>query len=193
MLAIHQLGRVPLAGLCCAVLTVLSSCTLLHADRVTVSLISLYSHAECIAPVYEPPYHHIPTWNETITLSPGLIVTVEGEGFVHGGVVVVYSHGTAQRVVADPPLYVYPYDVRIDRQSGRLYVVASGLAGGLWRRTVLYEYDLVERTLLHEVDVDRDSLPPRCPPRANDAANPTAPKGVLSHGATGDIAARPNQ
>jgi hypothetical protein len=69
----------------------------------------------------------------------------------------------ARFIAANAGDYVYPYDVRVDKQNDRLYVIASGLAGGIWQRTVLFQYDLrMHRQTARRGVRDKD-LPKACP------------------------------
>ena len=66
-------------------------------------------------------------------------------------------------VAADAGDYVYPSDVRINRDADLLYVKAHGLAGGVREETWLFEYDLHENRLLTRVQVQQHTLPRECP------------------------------
>jgi hypothetical protein len=79
-----------------------------------------------------------------------------------GGRIVARDNRTgAESVVASSGDYVYPSDVRTDGQS-RLYVKTSGLAGGMWRETWLFEYDLERGERVAKLKVDPEVLPPEC-------------------------------
>ncbi|MBS1855643.1 MAG: hypothetical protein JST11_09785 [Acidobacteria bacterium] len=81
---------------------------------------------------------------------------------VGGAVAVRFLDDGKTVVAADAGDYVYPYDVRFDQKFDLLYVVASGLAGGLFWRTYLFEYDLrARRQLVRRRVSDRD-MPPVC-------------------------------
>jgi hypothetical protein len=79
-----------------------------------------------------------------------------------GGVVSVRYPGGHTVVAADAGDYVYPDDIRVDDASGRMYVKAEGLAGGISHETVLFEYDLYGRKALQRLAVDGAVLPPQC-------------------------------
>jgi hypothetical protein len=55
-----------------------------------------------------------------------------------------------------------PYQ-RSNWASRRLYALADGLYGGLWRRTELYEYDLAARRSIRRALVHPERLPASCP------------------------------
>jgi hypothetical protein len=52
--------------------------------------------------------------------------------------------------------------VRLNDRRDRLYVKASGLAGGVSDQTWLYEYDLQKRQQVRRERVQPDSLPAEC-------------------------------
>jgi hypothetical protein len=60
---------------------------------------------------------------------------------------------------ARPGDYIYPKDVRFDAREELLYVKADGLAGGMYRETLLFEYDLRSQRLLAHGRVDNNILP----------------------------------
>jgi len=66
-------------------------------------------------------------------------------------------------VAASAGDYVYPSDVRINLNTGRLYVKAQGLMGGIWPATELFEYDLKARRFLQPADAAKAHLPTECP------------------------------
>jgi hypothetical protein len=129
------------------------------------SLIAKYKAATCL-PLESNP-RTLPrstrSWNATITLKDGSKATVKAAAMPGGSVTVTYLSSGSVVVAADAGDYVYPYDIRIDTENDRLYVVASGLAGGIWMRTVLFEYDLGKhRQTAHHGVKDKD-LPKACP------------------------------
>ena len=65
-------------------------------------------------------------------------------------------------LVVDPGDYIYPDDVRLNDGRDRLYVKASGAAGGISVETWVYEYDLVEQRLLRKNRVHPEALPAEC-------------------------------
>jgi len=93
---------------------------------------------------------------------------VKGSQSVGGTISVLYPMSDQELVAVNAGDYVYPADVRVNAQSDLLYVKASGLAGGIWRQTWLFEYDLRGQRLAARQQVANESLPPECaesPPR----------------------------
>jgi len=101
-------------------------------------------------------------WDHTLTLRNGSKVIVSGAAMVGGRVVVRYSPSGEAYVAANAGDYVYPEEVRFDSESALLYIEAAKLAGGLWDRTVLFEYDLRNRRLITSRGVQDSALPPSC-------------------------------
>jgi len=77
-------------------------------------------------------------------------------------VTVTYLASGEHFVAANVGDYVYPYDIRINNQNGRLDILASGVAGGIWERTVLFEYDLRARREIAQRGVTYKDLPAAC-------------------------------
>jgi hypothetical protein len=76
----------------------------------------------------------------------------------------VFYPATGQTfVAANAGDYVYPSDVRMNTQNDLLYIMARGLAGGIWQRTYLFEYDLGQHGLLTRRRVKDSALPDACP------------------------------
>ena len=98
-------------------------------------------------------------WDHTLTLSDGSRVIVRGAEMVGGSIGVRYLDTGQSEVAANAGDYVYPADVRIDTEKDLLYVVASGLAGGIFDVTVLFEYDLRNHRLLSQRHVSNRALP----------------------------------
>jgi len=142
-----------------------SSCAFVTPSRPDDrDLIVAYSRAQCLFPVPKGEYGDSSrNWNHTIELADGLQVLVEAYCFVHGQATVRYSDDQETHVVVPSRFYVYPCDIRVDSDQTRLYVMSSGLASGLWPETVLYEYDLIVRKTLRQVEVDARALPSKCP------------------------------
>ncbi len=82
---------------------------------------------------------------------------------VSGRVVARDDRTGEERIVADAGDYIYPADLRTNSQRDRLFVKASGLAGGLWHETWLFEYDIVQNHQTDKVRVKPSALPPECP------------------------------
>jgi hypothetical protein len=150
----------------------------------TKSLIEQYKTATCL-PITTSPY--VPEdkktrfWDTTVVLRDGSTVTVKAATMTGGVVNLIYLVSGQQYVAANAGDYVYPTDIRIDTQHDRLYVVASGLAGGIWHRTVLFEYDLRERRQTARRGVKDRDLPNECPGPAdtNRGGSSVQPQGNL--------------
>lgn len=131
----------------------------------TESLLAKYKGATCLPLMVNsgisPPDTR--AWNATVTTKNGSEVTVNAATMPGGIVTVTYLASGQRFIAANAGDYVYPYDIRIDNQNDRLYVVASGLAGGIWSRTVLFEYDLQEHRETARRGVRDKDLPKACP------------------------------
>jgi hypothetical protein len=98
-----------------------------------------------------------------LTLRDGSKVLVGGAQAVGGKIVLRFLSDGAEVVAVDPGDYVYPSDVRVDAGTSRLYVKATGQAGGIRAETWLYEYDLTRRRRGSRLLVDPAVLPGECP------------------------------
>ena len=157
-LAPMRLLRIPL--LVCVAVAACASC-----DRPIRSgaLLDGYRAAACVMPTFakgvEPPTRG---WDSTIVVANDSKATIRGAQMVGGQVNARYEADGRDVVVVDPGDYIYPNDVRLNERRDRLYVKASGAAGGIWQETWLYEYDLVERRALRKSRVHPEALPPEC-------------------------------
>ena len=106
---------------------------------------------------------HTRTWDATLTLTDGSKVVVSGGQLPGGRITVRYLATGRELEAANAGDYVYPSDVRLDPQNNHLYVKASGLAGGIWSETWLFEYDLRGQRLVARRKVVNDALPTECP------------------------------
>ena len=151
---VHALMGVVLLGACLAA-----------PRNSTESLLAEYKAATCLPLTTNLEIWPRTTrsWNATVTLKDGSKVTVKAATMPGGLVTVSYPASGQQFVAANAGDYVYPYDIRIDNQNDRLYIVASGLAGGIWSRTVLFEYDLAEHRETARRGVRDKDLPKACP------------------------------
>jgi hypothetical protein len=131
----------------------------------TESLLTKYKAATCINPRKVDRATRI--WNAEITMMNGSKVAIEAASMVGGLVTVTYLASGERLVAANAGDYVYPYDIRINNQHDRLYIVASGLAGGIWQRTVLFEYDLKVRRQTARHGVKDKDLPTACSEESN--------------------------
>jgi hypothetical protein len=81
-----------------------------------------------------------------------------------GGRIIARYVTTGREVeVANAGDYVYPADVRYDRQENLLFVKASGLAAGIFHETWLFKYDLGRHRLVERRRVADSALPTECP------------------------------
>jgi hypothetical protein len=95
-------------------------------------------------------------------MTNGSKVAINAASMVGGMVTVKYLASGEQLIAANAGDYVYPNDIRINNLADRLYIVASGLAGGLWQRTVLFEYDLHAHLQIARHGVRDKDLPTAC-------------------------------
>jgi hypothetical protein len=151
---IHTLGKVLLFGGCLAA-----------SVEASESLIAKYKSATCLPLETNPRIlpRGTRSWNATVTLKDGSKVRVNAATMPGGRVTVTYLSSEGMVVAANAGDYVYPYDIRIDSRNDRLYIAASGLAGGIWMRTVLFEYDLRERRQTAHRGVKDKDMPSACP------------------------------
>ena len=174
-------GATPLIVVgCCAI-----SCSPSHQ---TASIITRYAQAECIPPLAEgrirPPTRE---WEHAVRLAGGATVTIRGFQAPSGRIEVQYSPNGHAEVAASAGDYVYPTDVRVDQASKRLYVKASGLAGGLTPETWLFEYDLSMHKQTERLKVDGGVLPPECPAAKRVAEPKVLPNKALKLTAHGGV------
>lgn len=127
------------------------------------AIIDAYRRADCVVPIIAPGIEP-PTrgWDTTITIPDGSKATIEGADKVGGNIFVRYEPGGRLQAVVQPGDYIYPSDVRLNPSLGRLYVKASGLAGGISQETWLYEYDLQKRKQVRKRRVHPAVLPQEC-------------------------------
>ena len=125
--------------------------------------------ATCVAP-YDTPAGR--AWDRNIGLRDGTSVNVSANGSVDGYVFARYPDGATRHITTHRD-YVYPHDIRRDRDSRTLWIVNSGWAAGIWREAHLYQYDLPSRILVRDLDVDPDDLPDPCPPDTQPPPSPT--------------------
>jgi hypothetical protein len=127
-------------------------------------LIHAYSAASCVSPVIaadvQPPSRQ---WHRPIALLDGRRVVVMGVRAPGGAISLLYSGMTQPAVAANGGDYVYPSDVRWDRDRNRLYVKAQGVSAAGGERTVLFEYDLAAQREVRRKSVEPGDLPAECP------------------------------
>jgi len=99
-------------------------------------------------------------WDRTLTFSNNLSVRIyghEGPSGV-GAIYLKYSDEATPRMIAGSWDYVGPYAIRFDQQLRVLFIKQSGLSAGVFKETILCEYDLQRRTMLHQVHISNPSL-----------------------------------
>jgi hypothetical protein len=137
-----------------------SSC---HNPARSGRLIEAYKRATCVAPTLANGVRpDTRGWDTPVEIVGGAKATVEGAQMVGGRVTLHYLPDGPSVPAAVPGDYVYPADVRINDGHDRLYVKASGSAGGIWEETWLYEYDLKNRRQVRKQLVDPSVLPEEC-------------------------------
>jgi len=126
-------------------------------------LIDHYEVAECVPVIYGPGITP-PTraWDTTVKTREGVVAHVSGAQMPGGRIVVKYASDGKEKVAANAGDYVYPADVRLDANTGRLYVKAGGIAALDGEQTWLFEYDLNKRRQTASDRVDENVLPREC-------------------------------
>jgi len=126
-------------------------------------IIDQYNAATCISPSLMPgPNPASREWNAKILLLDGSQVFVTGAQMPGGRIDIRYPKSGENVVAADAGDYIYPSDVRLNPQNDDLYVKASGLGGGIWFETWLFEYDIRAQRLLKRQKVVDKALPTEC-------------------------------
>ena len=130
-------------------------------------LIERYVAASCIRPLAAPKHIRPPTreWEQAISTSEGGEATVSGAQSPGGRILITYKSTQEVVIAAWAGDYIYPADVRYDRSSGRLFVKADGLAGGIHRQTWLVEFNVNSRQEVRRQRVDPEVMPPECTPQ----------------------------
>lgn len=122
-------------------------------------VIQRYGAAACVLP---SPHPKVRMWDAQLTLRDGSEVVVSGASMAGGLVSIRYKATGQSLVAANAGDYIYPEDVRFDGLRDLLYVKASGLAGGTWQQTWLFEYDLHAHRLLVRQRVPEKALAADC-------------------------------
>jgi hypothetical protein len=123
--------------------------------------ITRYSNASCILAVAQEGGGW--EWSRTVERPRGVSLLIHAFHGPGGRVDVTDQQSGASWVAASSGDYVYPADLRLDAASTMLYVKTDGVAGGLWRETWLFQYDLSSRRQVLRIRVDPNALPPECP------------------------------
>ena len=147
----------PLSVVLAAVASGCGGCTVTNPGHPAVKN---YVEAEIVPPNWNPCINESkPMWSHAVQVRPGLSVTLMAKCCIRGRFEALYSDETAPREVGHPGDYVYPRELRVDPRSMRAFAMASGLAGGIFQKTVIFEYDLVKRRAVSEIEVDPRLLP----------------------------------
>jgi hypothetical protein len=133
-------------------------------DRIirTGAIIDQYSRAECV-PVTLGSGSPARTWNYTLESREGSSMEINGRAVPGGRIDVKYGSDGKDEVAADAGDYIYPADVRFNRVSEHLFLLASGVTPFNQPQTWLFEYDLQHRRQIQRVRVDPSVLPHECP------------------------------
>jgi hypothetical protein len=128
-------------------------------------VVRAYLAAEVVAPTWNSNIHPSePGWSTTLDIPSGVTVTLTARCCVGGRFRAKYSDELESRNVGNPGDYVYPLEMRMDRKTLHAFGMASGLAGGVSEKTVIFQYDLTRRQAIGQVEVSRKILPePRKP------------------------------
>ncbi len=127
-------------------------------------IISAYENAECI-PVEFGPGITPPTraWDYLLVTRSGTTVHISGAQMPGGRIGLTYQSDGMEIVAANAGDYIYPADVRFDRQKERLFVKASGVPAAFGGpQTWLFDFDLTHRKQMDRVRVDPTVLPGEC-------------------------------
>jgi hypothetical protein len=123
-----------------------------------------YENAECI-PVEFGPGITPPTraWDYRLVTPGGMTVHISGAQMPGGRIDLAYQSDGIAVVAVDAGDYIYPADVRFDRQNDRLLVKASGVPAAFGGpQTWLFDFDLTHRRQTDRVRVDPAVLPSEC-------------------------------
>ncbi len=94
-------------------------------------------------------------WDSNLNRPDGVTVSVKALD-VLSNVAVKYSDEGQKREVYHYQDYIFPIDIRV---SGNvMYVLVSGLAGGMTNETRLIVFDLATRKTLHDLRIDHNDL-----------------------------------
>lgn len=124
-------------------------------QRAMDRVLPAFKAAQVIEPI--PQQNPGPTvtnrWNQVVQPAGGAPITIEALSFF-GNATVRYADESTPRVVAPSEDYIWPQELRLGPGSRVLYVRTSGLGGGVFPTTKLYEFDLVKRTLITKVTIN---------------------------------------
>ena len=129
----------------------------------TAPIIDEYRAAECILPVGYAKQVQPPTfeWDQTMTLRDGTAVQIHG--LEAPGARITATYGKSGDVgVTEMVDYVYPTDIRIDKNHEILYVKTDGYVLGRTKRICLFAFDLYKKATIVREEVDNSVLPQEC-------------------------------
>lgn len=126
-------------------------------------LIERYKAASCIPVSQDDSPVHTRVWKTALTLTDRSKVMVVGTQSPGGRIDIDYLDQGRSVVAANAGDYIYPSDVRVNRQRNLLYVKAAGLGGGIWEETWLFEYGIGDQKSLGRQKVAPSALPTECP------------------------------
>ena len=98
-------------------------------------------------------------WNEVLNLGNNLTLRITALDTVGARFIGQYSDEKEHRLIGNPGDYVHPVDIRVNPALTRIFCKASGLAGGIQQVTILFEFDIHSRNLIHAYHVDPKFLP----------------------------------
>ena len=127
-------------------------------------MINAYENAECI-PVEFGPGISPPTraWDYQLVIPSGMTVHISGAQMPGGRIDLAYQPDGIEVVAADAGDYIYPADVRFDKQTERLFVKATGVPAAFGGpQTWLFVFDLAHRRQMSRIRVDPTVLPGEC-------------------------------
>lgn len=127
-------------------------------------IISGYEIAECV-PVERGPGIAAPArvWDYQLVTPKGVTVQISGAQVPGGQIDLRYQSDGTEVVAANAGDYIYPADVRFDKQKERLFVKASGVPAAFGGpQTWLFDFDLSRRQQIGRIRVDPAVLPEEC-------------------------------
>jgi hypothetical protein len=98
-------------------------------------------------------------WNEVLKLGRNLTLRVTALDTVGARFIGQYSDEQEPRLIGNPGDYVHPVDIRVNSALTKVFCKASGLAGGVQQVTIVFEFDIHSRNLIHSYHVDPKFLP----------------------------------
>ena len=146
---------------CCLSITVLAVAVLASCTRPIRkgARIDQYSKAECIPVRLSLGGPATRTWDYKLTTRNGTSVLISGSYRIQ----VSYIPNGKVDFATGARDYVYPTDIRFDRENEHLYIKTSGIAATGGHETWLFEYELNNQQQIARALIDPTVLPPECP------------------------------